>query len=59
VNASYRTDLCLVYPPYLIALAAVQMAAVIHDKDKRNDIKQWLAELAVDMSEVRLVCHVI
>ena len=48
VNDSYRTDLCLVQPPYLIALAAIHMAAVIQKKD----IRPWFAELNVDMSKI-------
>ena len=48
VNDSYRTDLCLLQPPYLIALAAIHMAAVIQKKD----IRPWFAELNVDMSKI-------
>ena len=48
VNDSYRGDICLMYPPYIIALAAIHMAAVVHKKD----IKAWFAELSVDMSRV-------
>lgn len=48
VNDSYRSDLCLLQPPYLIALAAIHMAAVIQKKD----IRPWFAELNVDMSKI-------
>lgn len=48
VNDSYRCDVCLMYPPYLIALAAIHMAAVVH----RKDIKQWFVDLAVDMAKI-------
>ncbi|CAI9737008.1 Hypothetical predicted protein [Octopus vulgaris] len=48
VNDSLRTDVCLMYPPYLIALACLHIACVIQDKDGR----QWFAELSVDMDKV-------
>ena len=48
VNDSYRSDLCLLQPPYLIALAAIHMAAVIQKKD----IRPWFAELNVDMNKI-------
>lgn len=48
VNDSLRTDVCLLYPPYMIALAAIHMACVIQQKDT----KQWFAELSVDMDKV-------
>lgn len=30
VSDSYRTELCLLYPPYIIAIAAVYMTCVLH-----------------------------
>ncbi|XP_065829605.1 cyclin-C-like [Oscarella lobularis] len=48
VNDTYRSDTCLLYPPYLIALAALHMACVVNQKD----CKQWFAELSVDMEKV-------
>lgn len=48
VNDSLRTDVCLLYPPYLIALACINMACVILQKD----CKQWFAELNVDMEKI-------
>jgi cyclin C len=48
VNDTYRCDICLIYPPYLIALSAIHMSAVVHKKD----IKQWFVELSVDMSKI-------
>lgn len=36
------------YPPYLIALAAIHMAAVVNKKD----VKSWFAELSVDMGKI-------
>lgn len=48
VNDSLRTDLCLLYPPSLIALACLQMACVFLKKD----CKQWFAELNVDTEKI-------
>ncbi|XP_033637692.1 cyclin-C-like isoform X2 [Asterias rubens] len=48
VNDSLRTDVCLLYPPYLIALACLHMACVISQKDT----KHWFAELNVDLDKV-------
>lgn len=49
MNDSYRTDICLLYPPYLIALAAIYLASFLKDKD----LKQWFSDLSVEMAEVR------
>lgn len=48
VNDSLRTDVALLYPPYLIALAALHLASVIHQKD----LKLWFAELSVDLTKI-------
>ncbi|XP_072034997.1 cyclin-C-like [Amphiura filiformis] len=48
INDSLRTDVCLMYPPYLIALACLHMACVISQKDT----KHWFAELNVDLDKV-------
>lgn len=48
INDSLRTDVCLLYPPYLIALACLHIASVIQQKD----LKQWLAECSVDMDKI-------
>ncbi len=40
--------MCLTYPPYLIALAAIHMAAVVNKKD----VKGWFSELSVDMGKI-------
>ncbi|XP_055957512.1 cyclin-C isoform X1 [Patella vulgata] len=48
VNDSLRTDVPLLYPPYLIAIACLHMACVI----KQKDVKQWFAELSVDMDKI-------
>lgn len=48
VNDGLRTDVSLLYPPYLIALAALHLASVILQKD----LKQWFAELTVDLDKI-------
>jgi len=48
VNDSLRCDICLLYPPYLIALAAIYMACVFEKKS----CHQWFAELNVNMERV-------
>ncbi|XP_001625017.2 cyclin-C [Nematostella vectensis] len=53
INDSLRTDIFLIYPPYLIALAAIHMACVIQQKDS----KQWFAELSVDMDQIVEITH--
>ena len=41
-------DLCLLYPPFMIALACLHVACVV----QQNDAKHWFAELSVDMEKV-------
>lgn len=48
VNDTYRSDICLLYPPYLVALACIHMAAVVQKKD----VKAWFTELSVDMGKI-------
>ncbi|KAI7693114.1 hypothetical protein SSS_08079 [Sarcoptes scabiei] len=48
VNDSYRTDVCLLYPPHQIALACLHLACVITQKDH----KHWFAELNTDLDKV-------
>jgi cyclin C len=49
VNDSYRTDVCLMFAPSLIALACLQMGATYC---KKEIAKNWFAELNVDMEKV-------
>ncbi|XP_034236755.1 cyclin-C [Thrips palmi] len=49
VNDSLRTDVCLLYPPYQIAIACLQIACVILGKDHKN----WFAELSVDIEKIQ------
>lgn len=51
VNDSYRTDICLLYPPYLIALSAIYLASFLKEKD----LKQWFSDLSVEMAEVQRI----
>eukprot|EP00096_Caligus_rogercresseyi_P011353 TRINITY_DN4440_c0_g1_i1.p1 TRINITY_DN4440_c0_g1~~TRINITY_DN4440_c0_g1_i1.p1 ORF type:complete len:275 (+),score=90.61 TRINITY_DN4440_c0_g1_i1:1195-2019(+) len=55
VNDSLRTDVCLLYPPYQIALACLHIACVILNKD----CVQWFAELNVDLEKVQDICKYI
>jgi len=48
VNDSYRTDVCLLYPPHTICLASILVAMLLLGKE----VKSWFAELNVDMKEV-------
>jgi cyclin C len=48
INDSLRTDVSLLYPPYMIALAALNLACVMQQKDN----KQWFADLSVDLDKV-------
>ncbi|KAI8045661.1 hypothetical protein M5D96_001844, partial [Drosophila gunungcola] len=56
VNDSLRTDVCLLYPPYQIAIACLQIACVILQKDAT---KQWFAELNVDLDKVQEIVRAI
>lgn len=47
-NDSLRTDLCLLYPPSLIALACLHMACV----SLKKDYKQWFAELNIETEKL-------
>nr|XP_024363487.1 cyclin-C1-1-like isoform X1 [Physcomitrium patens] len=49
VNDSYRTDLILMYPPFMIALACIYIASVLNEKDTRS----WFEELRVDMNVIK------
>jgi hypothetical protein len=48
VNDAYRADVCMTAPPFLIAVAALQMACHFRERPW----KPWLAELNVEPSEV-------
>lgn len=48
VNDSYRLDLPLVYPPYLIAIAAIYVACNFQEKEYRT----WFRKLNVEHEQV-------
>ncbi|KAJ4969432.1 hypothetical protein NE237_016133 [Protea cynaroides] len=49
VNDTYKMDLILIYPPYMIALACLYISSVLKDKDSTA----WFEELRVDMNVVK------
>nr|CAB3479023.1 unnamed protein product [Digitaria exilis] len=49
VNDTYKMDLILIYPPYMIALACIYIASGLKDKDTTS----WFEELRVDMNIVK------
>ncbi|KAJ8646182.1 hypothetical protein MRB53_007930 [Persea americana] len=49
INDSYKMDLILIYPPYMIALACIYIASVLKEKDTTA----WFEELHVDMNVVK------
>jgi len=49
VNDSFRSDVCLLYPPFKVALACLHMASCLLGKDLRG----WFSELSVDMDKVQ------
>eukprot|EP01134_Creolimax_fragrantissima_P005292 CFRG5292T1 len=60
LNDSYKTDVCLLYTPSNIAIAALYLACTIKDREKKPEVRQWFAELNLDMEEiVRIVRRVL
>ncbi|PWA62661.1 cyclin family protein [Artemisia annua] len=49
VNDTYRMDLILIHPPYLIGLACIYVASVLNEKDNTA----WFEDLRVDMNVVK------
>eukprot|EP00252_Welwitschia_mirabilis_P015215 TRINITY_DN3346_c0_g1_i5.p1 TRINITY_DN3346_c0_g1~~TRINITY_DN3346_c0_g1_i5.p1 ORF type:complete len:252 (-),score=40.93 TRINITY_DN3346_c0_g1_i5:274-1029(-) len=49
VNDTYKTDLLLIYPPYMIALACIYVACILKDVDSQA----WFEELRVDMNVIK------
>ena len=50
VNDSYRLDICLLHPPYLIALAAIYIGCAYI----KRDVTEWFDLLNVDTAQVGL-----
>ncbi|KAI9258545.1 cyclin-like protein [Sporodiniella umbellata] len=56
INDSYRTDICLLYPPHLIALSAIYLTVVLNTPEstfiESKDMKQWFASLTIDINSI-------
>lgn len=48
LNDSYLTDVCLQYPPYLIAIACIYLAGTLADRDMRS----WVTSLSVGTQDL-------
>ena len=48
VNDSYRLDVCLTHPPYLVAIAAIYVACNFQEKEYRT----WFRKLNVEHEQV-------
>lgn len=49
VNDLYRTDLILMHPPFMMALACIYIASVLQERDTLA----WFEELRVDMNVIK------
>ena len=54
LNDSYRTDMCLIYPPHLIAVTALYVTAAVHCEDDiiNSKIISFISTLNIDMYSV-------
>ncbi|KAJ1934067.1 RNA polymerase II holoenzyme cyclin-like subunit, partial [Linderina pennispora] len=53
INDSFRTDVALVYPPHVIAVAALFLSRVVDQgTQSESEAQQWFADLNVDMTDV-------
>ncbi|KAJ2783980.1 RNA polymerase II holoenzyme cyclin-like subunit [Coemansia javaensis] len=53
INDSYRTDMALVYPPHVIAVAALFLSRVVDQGGQPDaEAQQWYADLNVDITDV-------
>jgi cyclin C len=50
VNDSLRSDVCLMYAPYQIALSCLHLASIVQNKEK--DLNNWFADLSCDMGKI-------
>jgi len=48
VNDAYFTDVVLLYPPHVVALAAVYSGAFMHNKD----VSSWFGDLNVNINDI-------
>ncbi|KAJ2566845.1 RNA polymerase II holoenzyme cyclin-like subunit [Coemansia sp. RSA 1822] len=53
INDSFKTDMVFVYPPHVIAIAALFLSRVV-DQGNQSDVEaqQWYADLNVDVTDV-------
>ncbi|KAJ2595648.1 RNA polymerase II holoenzyme cyclin-like subunit [Coemansia sp. RSA 1721] len=58
INDSFRTDLILVYPPHVIALASLFLSRVV-DQGELSELEaqQWFADLNVDITDILQVVN--
>lgn len=52
LNDSYFTDALLRYPPYLVALACLLIAAT-HKRSNATEFRTWLNKVIVDTDSIR------
>lgn len=50
-NDTYQTDLCMRFPPFLIALGCLCLAGIVLNKEAQ--LRKWFASLNVEMKYVR------
>jgi cyclin-C len=48
LNDSYLTDVCLLYPPFLVAIACIYLAGTLADRDMRP----WVTSLSVSTQDI-------
>lgn len=48
LNDSFRSDACLLHPPYIIAIACLFMAGTVMDRDMRG----WISSLKIETQDV-------
>eukprot|EP00039_Didymoeca_costata_P010564 m.142579 g.142579 ORF g.142579 m.142579 type:complete len:274 (+) comp14880_c0_seq2:136-957(+) len=55
VNDSLRSDLCFLYPPYLIAIGCLHFASIV----KNQDLSVWLGGLNICTEEIMEVTQIL
>lgn len=48
LNDSFRSDICLLFPPYIVAIACLFMAGTLHDRP----MQEWIASLKIESQDV-------
>jgi cyclin C len=60
LNDSYRTNICLFYPPYIVALATIYIIYVSYEHEIMTiDLRTWFLCLNVNMEEIIQVVKII